>query len=127
MQFSDEPATSVGTPTLVAMCTVVVAFMALSLEPSGPFALRWRRDGMPRSASPWAVMFDLAKGSYCRATSRLEPAVPGYALALSVAWVGLVTSEGALPQADIQGCGFKSQINSAKLPPHLQRCRGKVL
>ena len=31
MKFTDKPATAVGTLTLVAMCIVVVAFMALSL------------------------------------------------------------------------------------------------
>jgi len=64
MQFSDKPATAVGTPTLVAMCIVVVAFMALSLAVTAIGTARFLVAMGYDANVGYAVggIFDLAKG-----------------------------------------------------------------
>src|SRR5262245_40703845 len=64
MQSSDKPAPAVGTPTLVAICIVVVAFMALSLAVTaigtGRFAVAMGYD--VKAGYAVGGVFDLAKG-----------------------------------------------------------------
>jgi hypothetical protein len=64
MQSSDKPATAVGTPTLVAMCMVIAAFMALSLAVTaigtGRFAVAMGYD--VKAGYAVGGVFDLAKG-----------------------------------------------------------------
>jgi hypothetical protein len=104
MQFSDKPATAVATPTLVAMCIVVVAFMALSLAVTaigtGRFAVAMGYD--VKAGYAVGGFFDLAKGFLLMALLALWGRRSlGLAAVFGIAWACLVTFSSLATHATV--------------------------
>jgi hypothetical protein len=94
MQFSDKPATAVGTLTLVTMCIVVVAFMALSLAVTAIGTARFVVAMGYDANVGYAVgaIFDLAKGFLLVALLAVWGRRPlGLAAVFGTAWACVVT------------------------------------
>lgn len=94
MQFSDQRATAVGMPALVALSSVVVAFMTLSLlvtaTGTARFAVAMGYDA--RVGYGVGAVFDLARGFLPMALLALWTRRSlGLAAVFAIAWCGLVT------------------------------------